>query len=160
MCPNTTMWVYGAQIKWYRVLCSKHIAARSSLVITSCWFTTSRLRVPASVRRVYWFSTGDRVGLTGTAGDLCPPACLLNTLRPRQNGRHFSDNIFKCIFLNENFRISNKISLIYVPWGLIDNMTTLVCWYILLTHTCVTQPLWVNSTYVFSWEKKFQSWFE
>ena len=26
----------------------------------------------------------------------------LNTLRPRQNGRHFPDNVFKCIFLNEN----------------------------------------------------------
>ena len=25
-----------------------------------------------------------------------------NTLRPRQNGCHFPDNIFKCIFLNEN----------------------------------------------------------
>ena len=27
---------------------------------------------------------------------------LVNTLRPRQNGRHFPDDIFKCIFLNEN----------------------------------------------------------
>ena len=53
MCQNTTMRIYGARIKRYRVLCSKHIAARSSLVITSCWFATSRLRVPASVRRVY-----------------------------------------------------------------------------------------------------------
>ena len=26
----------------------------------------------------------------------------LNTLRPRQNGRHFPDDVFKCIFLNEN----------------------------------------------------------
>ena len=26
----------------------------------------------------------------------------VNTLRPRQNGRHFADDIFKCIFLNEN----------------------------------------------------------
>ena len=26
---------------------------------------------------------------------------LFNTLRSRQNGRHFSDDIFKCIFLNE-----------------------------------------------------------
>ena len=25
----------------------------------------------------------------------------INTLRPRQNGRHFADDIFKCIFLNE-----------------------------------------------------------
>ena len=26
----------------------------------------------------------------------------INTLRPRQDGRHFADNIFKYIFLNEN----------------------------------------------------------
>ena len=30
-----------------------------------------------------------------------PP--LPNTLRPRQNGRHFPDNIFKCIFLMKMF---------------------------------------------------------
>ena len=51
---------------------------------------------------------------------------MVNSLRPRQNGRHFADNIFKCIFLNVNFRVSNKISLKYVPWGLINNMTALV----------------------------------
>ena len=38
-----------------------------------------------------------------------------NTLRPRQNGRHFADDLFKCIFLmNENIWIQNKIPLIYV----------------------------------------------
>ena len=26
----------------------------------------------------------------------------VNTLKPRQDGRHFPDDIFKCIFLNEN----------------------------------------------------------
>ena len=26
----------------------------------------------------------------------------LNTSRPRQNGRHFADDTFKCMFLNEN----------------------------------------------------------
>ena len=25
----------------------------------------------------------------------------INTLRPRENGRHFADDILKCIFLNE-----------------------------------------------------------
>ena len=33
----------------------------------------------------------------------------VNTLRPRQNGRRFTDNIFKCVFLNENVIISIKI---------------------------------------------------
>ena len=29
-------------------------------------------------------------------------ADCINTLRPRQNGRLFADDTFKCIFLNEN----------------------------------------------------------
>ena len=35
-------------------------------------------------------------------------------LRLRRNGRHFADDIVKCMFLNENFKIVNKILLIYV----------------------------------------------
>ena len=40
---------------------------------------------------------------------------LINTLRPRQNGRHFPDDIFKCIFVNENIWISINITLKFVP---------------------------------------------
>ena len=49
----------------------------------------------------------------------CPihHACILNILRPRQNGRHFADNIFKCIFVNQNVSIAIKISLKFVPRG-------------------------------------------
>ena len=50
----------------------------------------------------------------------------INTLRPRQNGRHFPDDIFKWIFLNENVWISVKISLKYVPKGPINNIPALV----------------------------------
>ena len=49
-----------------------------------------------------------------------------NTLRPRQNGRHFPDDISKCIFLNENVLISMKISLKFVPKGQINNIPALV----------------------------------
>ena len=41
----------------------------------------------------------------------------VNTLRPRQSGRHFPDHILICIFLNENVWISLKISLKFVPKG-------------------------------------------
>ena len=51
---------------------------------------------------------------------------IFNSSPPGQNGRHFADDMFKCIFLNENIWISNKISLKYVPWGLIDSMSALV----------------------------------
>ena len=37
-----------------------------------------------------------------------------------------ADDMFKCIFLNENICISNKISLKYVLWVFIDNRSVLV----------------------------------
>ena len=85
---------------------------------------------------------------------------LFNTLRPRKNGRRFTEDVFKCIFLNENAWISLKISLKFVPNGSINNIPTLVqimAWRrtgdkplsepmmdSLLTHICVTRPQWVN----------------
>ena len=51
---------------------------------------------------------------------------FVNTLRPRQNGRHFPDDIFKCIFFNENISISIQISLKFVPKGPINNIPALV----------------------------------
>ena len=61
------------------------------------------------------------------------PWLLINTFRLRQIGRHFPDDIFKCIFLNENVQISIKISLKFVPNCPIDNIPALVqimawCW--------------------------------
>ena len=47
-------------------------------------------------------------------------------MRPRQNGRHFPDDMFKCIFLYENVLISIKISLKFVPKGPINNIPALV----------------------------------
>ena len=83
-----------------------------------------------------------------------------NTLRPRQNGRHFADDTFKLIFLNENVWISIKISLEFAPKGPINNIPALVqmmAWcrpgnkplsepvmVRLLTHICITRPQWVN----------------
>ena len=49
-----------------------------------------------------------------------------NTLRLRQNGRHFPDDIFKCIFLNENDLISIAISVYFVPYGPVDYKSALV----------------------------------
>ena len=86
-----------------------------------------------------------------------------NTLRPRQNGRHFPDDIFKRIFLNENEWILIKISLKFVPKGPINNNPALVqimAWrqsgdkplsepmmVSLLTHICVTRPQWVKGVH-------------
>ena len=49
-----------------------------------------------------------------------------NTLRPRLNGYHFADDILKCNFMNENLWILQRISLKYVPYGVIGNMAALV----------------------------------
>ena len=50
----------------------------------------------------------------------------VDTLRPRQNGCHFPDDIFRCIFLNENVQITIKISLEFVIKGPINNTPALV----------------------------------
>ena len=85
---------------------------------------------------------------------------FVNTLRPRQNGRHFADDMFKCIFLNENTWIPIEILLKLVPQGPINNIPALVqimAWrrlgdkplsgpmmVRLPTHICVTRPQWVK----------------
>ena len=42
------------------------------------------------------------------------PRPLIITLRPWQDGHHFPDDIFKCIFLSENVWISLRTSLKFV----------------------------------------------
>ena len=84
----------------------------------------------------------------------------INTLRPRLNGHHFADSIFKCIFLNENVLILIKNLLKFVPEGPIHNMAALVqimAWrhpgakefsepmmVRLPMHICATLPQWVK----------------
>ena len=50
----------------------------------------------------------------------------VNSPSPTQNGRNFADDIFKCIFVNEKFCISIRISLKFVPKSAIDNKPALV----------------------------------
>ena len=86
----------------------------------------------------------------------------IDILRPKQNSRRFADDIFKCIFVNENVWISIKIPLRYVAKGLINNIPALVqimAWRrpgdkplsepmmstSLPTHICVTWSQWVNA---------------
>ena len=85
----------------------------------------------------------------------------LNSLRPRRDRRHFADDSFKCVFLNENEWISLRISLKFVPKVRNNNIPSLVqimAWrrpgdkplsepmvVSLPTHICVTRPQWVYS---------------
>ena len=50
----------------------------------------------------------------------------INLLRPRQRDCNFPDDIFKCIFLNENVWISLKISLMFLHKVRVDNIPALV----------------------------------
>ena len=49
-----------------------------------------------------------------------------NTLRPGQNCHHFADNIFKCIFVNENIWISLQFLMKFVSTVRINNIPALV----------------------------------
>ena len=102
-----------------------------------------------------WYNNLD---LTGC---ICMQMHAVYSLRPRPNRRHFADDIFKCIFENENEWISPRISLKVVPMVRINNIPALVqimAWrrpgdkplsqpmmVSLLTHICVTRPQWVKS---------------
>ena len=57
---------------------------------------------------------------------VCSLHSSVNTLRPRQDGRHFADDILKCILFNENVWIPIKISLKSVPKGPINNIPAMV----------------------------------
>ena len=89
-----------------------------------------------------------------------------NTLRPRQDGHYFADDVLKCIFLNENVWNSINISLKFVSRDPIHNISALVqimAWrrpgvkplsepmmVTLPTHMCVTRPQWVNQVHKLS----------
>ena len=137
-------------------------------------------------RRRWWFETPScslwRHCNVRNWSSLClshylPVMAIFNTLRPRQNGRHFPDDIFKCIFLNENGRISIKISLKFVPKVPITNIPALVpimAWRrpgakplsepMMVrwpTHICVIRPQWIkhNPDYTF-WASVASNGFE
>ena len=104
-----------------------------------------------------WQAVSCRWGVTVLTKIVWP----FNTLRPRQNYRHFPDDIFKCIFFNENVWISIEISLRFVPKCHINNIPALVqimAWHrpgvkplsepmmvSSLTHICVSRPRWVKA---------------
>ena len=85
----------------------------------------------------------------------------ISLMRMRQNGCHFGDDFYKCIFLNENVWIFMKISLKFVPKYPINNISALVqimarclrsdkpfsesVMVSFLMHICVTRPQWVNT---------------
>ena len=127
------------------------------------WCTYACVPRPQVVNRQNWtnFVTIYRSNIHKSRG--LRPVWIINSLRPRLNRRPFADDIFKCIFFNENIWIPIKISLKFVPNGSINNIPALVqimAWrrpgdkplsepmmVNLPTHICVTRPQWVNVCY-------------
>ena len=131
------------------------------LAWTNSWVNN---REAGDLRRYFAHYDANVMNLTGPAQFMVAMAdwatMSFNTLRPRQNGRLFADDTFKRIFLKENILISIKMSLKFIPKGLINNMPALVltmAWrrpsdkplsgpmlVRSLTHICVTRPQWVK----------------
>ena len=140
---------YFSTLRWCRLLKSFLMEYKTCIVNTIATDILATQRTRASVDMVPILVLPEY-----------PSFRRVNSLRPRQNGRHFADNIFKCIFLNENIWILIKISLKFVPKGPINNIAALVqimAWrrpggkplsgpmmVSLLTHICVARPQWVN----------------
>ena len=89
---------------------------------------------------------------------------FINTWRPRQNCRHFADDIFKCIIVNKNASISIKVSLKFVlrvqltihigakPFSEPITVSS-------LRNICVTRPQWVKHTMdLIYFTNGFNSW--
>ena len=129
------------------------------MITTEAFIYSARSVTLSNVDFIIYFFRSDRVIII-CIWNSCGSTVTINTLRPRQSGRYFADDIFKCIFLNENAWISLKISLKFDPKVRIDNVPALVqimAWRrpgdkplseprmeSLLTHICVTRPQWVN----------------
>ena len=98
---------------------------------------------------------------------------IFNTLRPRQNGRHFADDTSERISLNENIRNSITISLKFVLNGPVNNILLFVqimAWLwpgnktlsepmmvILPTLIIVTRTPWVNYNEAFI-KQNLETW--
>ena len=109
------------------------------------------------------YSTTRHLWVRFVLPDVClalKPLCArgIYHIEAGQNGHLFPDDIFKCIFLNENIKIVIKISLQFVSNGPINDIPALVqimAWrrpgdkplsepmvVSLPTHICVNRPQW------------------
>ena len=161
-------WIFLTKGHW----CGKHFH-----VMTSLWYLISlshyqnqwspTLMTPILVIRSLYILI---CLWTETTYNLKPLFCTrnsnisINASPPEQNGRHFADDIFRCIFVNEIHCISIKISLGSVPKSPIDNHPALVwimawhqiganhylnqCWPSSPTHICGTRVDESNTNFV------------
>ena len=113
----------------YFLLCSRSIAPNSLYVV--CWIEPPLNMFTLNILPSWLlFSKGAAeisklwLGLR-VFQSFWQPGHLL-THHPGQDGHHFTEDIFKYIFMNEKFCILIKISLRFVPKSPIDNNPALV----------------------------------
>ena len=120
---------------WTLVIISQHCRQATSHYLNQCWHRSLPLY---GVTRPQWvkvmISPEPMPYICKMDAILFRFQCIsasgisLITLRLRQNGRHFADDLFKYIFLNENAWISIKISLKCIPKDPINNTSDAPCW--------------------------------
>ena len=100
---------------------------RSPLLTDSRWIS-----IKFDVRHSFW-QVMYTEGVWSHWGELIESRCRIlhsknsiNSSPPGQNGRNFTDDMFKRIFVNENIWMLNKFSLKCALWGWIHNMSALV----------------------------------
>ena len=103
------------------------------------------------IQQTSWYSSQISLLRDGFVNQMHPRILLLSLMSyvlyvansspppPGQNGRHFANDNFRCIFVNETFCIFHKFSLKFVPGGVIDNNPVLA--YIVAWRRIGDKPL-------------------
>ena len=119
--------VHGDEMQYWVL---DHIVTTVDKPVRGLADTMSKL----SVKRTPKLGASDRAGIDRTTyqSSAMPldegSSAFINTLNPRQKGRQFADDTFKCIFVSENSSISYEIHWEMFLW-----------WIIPRTHLCVTR---------------------
>ena len=146
------------------MLNSRRLLFEIKLKRLNCWLKELRMIIQISVTSMTFSNTSSLEQSGWYIARINFRCKSINTLRPRQDGRHFPDDIFNWIFLNENVWISMKKNLLkFVPKGPIDKIPAwfqIMAWrrpgdkplseamlVSLLTHKCVIRPQWVKINY-------------
>ena len=106
---NIVNWTPGNKFQW-NFNWNSYICIQENAVEHVIWKMAAILSQPQCVKLRYG----------------CSFRSVINSSPPGENGRHFTDNIFKCIYLNENVWFSLKISMKFVPVVPLDNNPALV----------------------------------
>ena len=90
---GTHQWPVNSPHKW-------PVTQKCFHLMTSSWVYRPLLGLPTVTSCL--MDVCNHIYYTKSLDSSCPS---FNTLMPRQNGHHFADDIFKCIFLDEKFEI-------------------------------------------------------